>query len=80
MGRIRAFLEISRWRIQLVSLATILLGPLYAAESISALINIDLLLFGILFFFTVTFACNINCYHDREVDALKKKHLARSVK
>ncbi len=80
MGRIRAFLEISRWRIQLVSLATILLGPLYAADSISALISIDLLLFGILFFFTVTFACNINCYHDRDVDALKKKHLARSVK
>ncbi|MFP3871539.1 MAG: UbiA family prenyltransferase [Candidatus Aenigmatarchaeota archaeon] len=79
MGRIRAFLEISRWRIQLVSLATILLGPLYAAETISPLLNVDLLLFGTLFFLTVTFACNINCYHDRDVDALKKKHLARSI-
>jgi len=79
VGRVKAFLEISRWRIQLVSLATILLGPLYAADTLSDLLNIDLLLFGILFFFSVTFACNINCYHDRDVDALKKKHLARSV-
>jgi len=79
MREIRAFLEISRWRIQLVSLATILLGPLYAADTIFALFNLDLLFFGILFLFSVTFACHINCYYDREVDVLKKKHLARSV-
>ncbi len=80
VGRVRAFLEISRWRIQLVSLATILLGPLYAAENLSALINIDFLLFALLFLISITFACNINCYYDRKVDALKKKYLARSVK
>ena len=79
MERIKAFLEISRWRIQLVSLATILLGPLYASDSISALINLDLLSFAILFLFTITFACNINCYFDRDVDILKKKNLARSI-
>jgi len=79
VGRVRAFLEISRWRIQLVSLATILIGPLYAVDTISALITIDLLFFGSLFFLSITFACNINCYYDREVDALKKKRLARSV-
>jgi len=77
--RIKAFLEISRWRIQLVSLATILIGPLYAADSISALLDIDLLLFAFLFLSTITFACNINCYFDRDVDILKKKNLARSV-
>ncbi len=79
MERIKAFLEISRWRIQLVSLATILIGPLYAADNISNLVNLDLLLFGILFLSTITFACNINCFFDRDVDILKKKNLARSV-
>ncbi len=79
MARIKAFLEISRWRIQLVSLATILIGPLYAADSIYALLDIDLLLFAILFLSTITFACNINCYFDRDVDILKKKNLARSI-
>ena len=79
MARIKAFLEISRWRIQLVSLATILIGPLYAADSISAILDLDLLLFAILFLSTITFACNINCYFDRDVDILKKKNLARSV-
>ncbi len=79
MRKIRAFLEISRWRIQLVSLATILLGPLYASDTLSSLLDLDLLFFGILFLFSITFACNINCYYDRDVDVLKKKHLARSV-
>ncbi|MBS3816420.1 MAG: UbiA family prenyltransferase [Candidatus Thermoplasmatota archaeon] len=60
-------------------MATILLGPLFAAENFSSLIDIDILLFGILFFFSITFACNINCYHDRDVDTLKKKDLARSI-
>ncbi len=79
MGKLVSFLEVSRWKIQLVSLATILLGPLYAADSLSSLLTLDLLLYAFLFLTTITFACNINCYHDREVDSLRKKNLARAV-
>ncbi len=79
MDQIRSFLEISRWRIQLVSLATILLGPLYAAGSLGDLLTWDLFLFAVLFIFSITFACNINCYHDLKVDSLRKKNLAHAV-
>ncbi len=79
MERIKAFLEVSRWKIQLVSLATILLGPLYSAEFLSEIFTYDVLFFALYFLFTITFACNINCYYDRGVDSLGKKHLSNSV-
>ncbi|MFO8110651.1 MAG: UbiA family prenyltransferase [Thermoplasmata archaeon] len=79
MKRVKAFLEISRWRIQLVSLATILLGPLYSAGSISDLFDLNVLFFALLFFVSISFACNINCYYDKEVDSLKKTILSDSV-
>ncbi len=77
---IRCFLRVSRWKIQLVSLATVLLGPLFAAHTLSDILILDVLLFGLLFYAVVTFSCNINCYHDVEVDSLRKVKLARSVK
>ena len=76
----RCFLRVSRWQIQLVSLATVLIGPLFAADGFSELISMDVFLFGILFYSVVTFACNINCYYDVDVDSLRKVELADSVK
>ncbi len=75
----RSYMRVSRWQIQLVSLATVLLGPLFAAEEIAEVLSLDVLLFAVLFFSVVTFACNINCYYDVEVDSLRKVKLARSV-
>jgi 4-hydroxybenzoate polyprenyltransferase len=71
----RDFLTVSRARIQIVSLASALLGPSMAASSISDLMSMDVLLFILLFYITVTFSCNINCYYDRDVDRLYKKNL-----
>jgi len=71
----RDFLTVSRARIQIVSLASALLGPSMAASSISDLMSTDVLLFILLFYITVTFSCNINCYYDRDVDRLYKKDL-----
>ncbi len=79
MSRIKSFFTVSRWKIQLVSIATVLLGPLYAADSFSQLYSIDLVFFALFFFSTVTFSCNINCYHDRKVDSLKKIELSQAV-
>ncbi len=75
----RSYMRVSRWQIQLVSLATVLLGPLFAAEEIAEVLSLDVLLFAVLFYSVVTFACNINCYYDVEVDSLRKVKLARSV-
>ena len=76
----RCFLRVSRWQIQLVSLATVLIGPLFAADGFREIISMDVFLFGILFYSVVTFACNINCYYDVDVDSLRKVELADSVK
>lgn len=80
MNSVRCFLRISRWRIQLVSLATITLGPLFAAGTTADMIDFDLLIFAVLFLSIITFACNINCFYDIEVDSLKKKRLADAVR
>ena len=75
MQAFRDFLTVSRARIQIVSLASALLGPSMAASSMSDLVSTDVLLFILLFYITVTFSCNINCYYDRDVDRLYKKDL-----
>ena len=75
MQAFRDFLTVSRARIQIVSLASALLGPSMAASSMSDLMSTDVLLFILLFYITVTFSCNINCYYDRDVDRLYKKDL-----
>lgn len=77
---ISSFLRVSRWQIQLVSFASVLIGPLFASNSVDDIISLDVLLFGVLFYSVVTFACNFNCYHDVEVDSLRKIYLAHSVK
>ena len=46
-----------------------------AAHSLYELGNADVLLFVALFYINVTFACNINCYYDRDVDRLYKREL-----
>ncbi len=68
-------LTVSRAKIQMVSLASALLGPSMAASTFSDLLNTNVLLFMALFYITVTFSCNINCYYDRDVDRLYKKEL-----
>ena len=75
MSALRDFLTVSRARIQLVSLASALLGPSMAAHSLYGLGDADVLLFVALFYINVTFACNINCYYDRDVDRLYKREL-----
>ena len=75
MSLLRDFLTVSRAKIQIVSLASALLGPSMAAHRLSDLLKTDVLLFIALFYITVTFSCNINCYYDRDVDRLYKKEL-----
>ncbi len=75
MQSLRDFLTVSRAKIQMVSLASALLGPSMAASTIYDLIDADVLLFIALFYIIVTFSCNINCYYDMDVDRLYKKEL-----
>lgn len=63
----------------MVSLASILLGPLFAADKVGDLLTADILWFAVFFYAVVTFSCNINCFYDVELDTLRKKKLAWSV-
>ncbi len=76
---VKSFLRVSRWQIQLVSIASILLGPLFAADKIGDLLSVDILWFAVFFYAVVTFSCNINCFYDVELDTLRKRELAKSV-
>lgn len=73
------FLAISRAKVQIVSFASATLGILLGADAMKEVFNWDILAFIILFYFTITFACNINCYFDIDVDRLRKKELQRAV-
>jgi len=79
MDALRAFLSISRANVQVVSFASATLGVFLGAGSFEDVLSLDVLVFVILFFILITFACNINCVFDVAVDRLRKKGLAAAV-
>jgi 4-hydroxybenzoate polyprenyltransferase len=77
--RLRDLLTVSRAEIQIASLPTPLIGAALAAGTSSDLLEIGVLLYVLLFFVILTFACNLNCLADRDVDALFKKRMSDAV-
>ena len=80
MKALRDFLIISRANIQIASLPTALIGPVLAAGKLSELWDAELLLFVALFFVVLTFACNLNCLADAEVDEFHKRAMSGAVR
>lgn len=80
MKALRDFLIISRANIQIASLPTALIGPVLAAGELPELWDVGLLLFVALFFVVLTFACNLNCLADAEVDELHKRAMSGAVR
>ncbi len=79
MSVLRNFLVISRAKVQTVSFASATLGVLLGAGAINAVLSWDVVAFILLFYVLITFACNINCYCDVEVDRLRKRELQKAV-
>lgn len=79
MGAVTNFLLICRANVQVVSFATATLGVLLGADILEDVLNWDVLVYVLLFFVLITFACNINCFCDVEVDSLRKKDLYKAV-
>jgi len=77
---LRDFLVISRAGIQIASLPTALIGCALAARDRAELWDAGVLVYVLLFFVVLTFACNINCLADRDVDALHKKRMSEAVR
>jgi len=76
---LRNFFIISRLDIQVGTPANSLIGILFGAEKIHDILNLFVLLYLILSFLIVTFASNINCFFDVEVDKRYKKKLSDAV-
>jgi 4-hydroxybenzoate polyprenyltransferase len=77
---IKNFLIISRANIQIASLPTAAVGIILAARNLSELWDVGVFLYILLFFLVLTFACNLNCMADVEVDAKFKKRLSEAVR
>jgi len=77
---LRDFLVISRAGIQVASLPTALIGCVLAARTLAELWDMSVLVYVLLFFVVLTFACNLNCLADADVDALHKKRMSEAVR
>jgi 4-hydroxybenzoate polyprenyltransferase len=77
---IKDFLVISRANIQIASLPTAAVGVILAAGGASELWNISVFLYILLFFLVLTFACNLNCLADADVDSKFKKRMSEAVR
>jgi len=80
MKLLRDLLIVSRANIQLTSLPTAAIGMTLAANSGRDLVRLTVLLYVILFFTLLTYACNLNCLSDLGVDEKYKKRMSEAVR
>lgn len=78
--KFKAFLTISRAKIQLGTPPHPLLGLILGAGSLSAFFSPPSLVYIGLYFLLITFACNINCLFDINIDEKYKSHMSSAVK
>ena len=73
-------MTISRANIQLASLPTATLGIILAASAWGDILSLKSLLFVLLFFTLLTYACNLNCLYDLDVDSKFKTYMSDAVR
>ncbi len=78
-GCISNFLAISRAKLQIASLPHATLGIFLAASGLSTILNLSVLIYILLLFVMITFACNLNCLYDFGVDKKYKKYMSNAV-
>lgn len=74
------FLTISRAKIQLASLPHATLGIVLGVSSLTNLLSWSVVTYILLVFSLITFACNLNCLCDIEVDGRHKKYMSNAAK
>jgi 4-hydroxybenzoate polyprenyltransferase len=79
MGKLRDFLTISMAKIQLGTFPHAALGIFLAAGGLHELANWSILVYIFLYFVLITFACNINCLYDYDVDKKYKTHYSDAI-
>jgi len=77
---LKCFLVISRAKIQLGTPPHPLLGLILGAASLTQFLSSITLVYIVLYFLLITFACNINCLYDVKIDEKYKEHMSSAVK
>lgn len=77
--KIKAFLAISRAKIQLGTPPHPLLGLILGASAFTDVVSTPALLYLALYILLITFACNINCLYDIDIDKKYKKYMSDAV-
>lgn len=80
MSRLKDFLVISRAPLLVGSVANPLVGSALAAGSLSSFLSFPVLVYFILYYLLIIFACNINCLFDMEVDGRHKRYMSEAAK
>lgn len=80
LSGIKDFLVISRAKIQIGTPPHPLLGLILGSTSLTALFSTPSLLYIILYFLLITFACNVNCLFDVNIDEKYKSYMSDSLK
>ena len=76
---VKAFLIVSRANIQIGTLPHATLGMFLGANSYQNLFDLSVLIYISLYFTLITFACNLNCLYDRDVDRHYKSSLFHAI-
>lgn len=80
LDNLKSFLAISRAKIQLGTPPHPLLGLILGATTLSQFFSSISLVYIVLYFLLITFACNINCLYDVKIDEKYKEHMSNAVK
>lgn len=78
-SEIKDFLVISRAKIQIGTPPHPLLGLILGSSSVMALFSVPAVLYLALYFLLITFACNINCLFDINIDQKYKSYMSKSL-
>lgn len=78
--RIKAFLTISRAKIQLWTPPHPLLGLILGSATLTQFASLPSALYLALYFLLITFACNVNSLYDVDIDEKYKQHMSQGVK
>jgi len=80
MSKFKDFLTISRAPLLVGSFANPLIGPALGAGSIALFLSSPVLVYFMLYYLLIIFACNINCLFDVEVDGKYKRYMSDAAK
>lgn len=80
MSKLKDFLVISRAPLLVGSIANPLVGSALGAGSLASFLSMPVLVYFVLYYLLIVFACNINCLFDVKVDGKYKRYMSEATR